>query len=71
MLKTLKFTIFGVGLYQLSMPLLNLGKTYYDHFQRTNTDENGQYISNGERLRKLYGGEKAYAMITGSSDGIG
>ena len=75
MLKTLKFGIFTVGLYQVSLPLLNIGKTYYDLFNRTtkitNDDESTTYISNGERLRSLYGGKNAYAMITGSSDGIG
>jgi shikimate 5-dehydrogenase len=78
MMKTLKFSIFSVGLYQLSLPLLNLSKSYYDLFYKstttTTTDNNHQsYISNGERLRNLYGNtnKKAYAMITGSSDGIG
>jgi hypothetical protein len=81
MLKTLKFGIFGLGLYQVSLPILNIAKTYYDLFERTtavkNEEQKKNFISNGERLRKLYGGgsnegaKKAYAMITGSSDGIG
>ena len=75
MLKTLKFGIFGVGLYQVSLPVLNIAKTYNDLFNRstqiTNDDETKTYISNGERLRSLYGSDKGYAMITGSSDGIG
>jgi hypothetical protein len=74
MLKSLKLAIFGVGLYKVSLPVLNLAKTYYDHFERSSKDEESNiYVSNGERLRNLYGNgtKTSYAMITGSSDGIG
>jgi len=75
-LKLLSLGVYGVGLYQITSPLVYLASTYYNQYLRT---ENG--LTNGERLRLKYSSfttknfrdspQSSYVMITGSSDGIG
>ncbi|CDW89675.1 short chain dehydrogenase reductase family protein [Stylonychia lemnae] len=62
-----KRLIFLIGLYQVSQPILALSRTYYNQFMRQSCDKE----TNRSRLQKLYGGKDAYALVTGSSDGIG
>ena len=61
-----KALIYGIGLYQICSPAINLARSYYDQEDKVGV------ATNGERLRQLYKqDEKDYALVTGSSDGLG
>ncbi|TNV76710.1 hypothetical protein FGO68_gene4703 [Halteria grandinella] len=64
--KYLNALVYSVGLYTLANPFIHYAKS---HRTLTQVDT---AISNGERLRLLYGNDpRATVLITGSSDGVG
>jgi hypothetical protein len=69
-MKAIKYAVYGVGLYQVTSPLVALAQSYY--LQQEQGTSSSSFKTNGERLRSLYGNDgPAYALVTGSSDGMG
>jgi len=61
-----KALVYGVGLYQILNPGWAMARSYFNQRDREGS------VSNGERLRALYkGGQRDFALVTGSSDGLG
>jgi hypothetical protein len=64
--------IYSLGAYQIGRPLYEFSLSYYNEFMR----EKESNTTNEQRMLKQYGwptsnGGKPWALITGSSDGMG
>ena len=72
--RILKFNnlIYGLGAYQVFRPLYEFSLSYFNEFNRESTNNE----TNEQRISREYGwptenGGKPWALISGSSDGMG
>ena len=66
-MKAGKAIVYMVGINAISAPVLSFASSYYN----INLRERLSGVTNRERIVKKYGGDDAYALVTGAGDGIG